>query len=1455
MYALFGDGTPGSTAYTRLWDSSCIPSTVTYLPANYVGGNLNANTIYILNSWNYTLNTHITFNGGMDCSALIGRGEVNIKSNSFQIRTISNPLDYYNYLIIDNIHFSWSSLIKWLDLRTLFNSTVNNMEISNNNEGIFMKRTDNILINNVKLFNNTYGIYWRWINRLIINNALIYNNLVGIRTQFNSMNIIINNSQIYNNSFWYLNFASSSSILANNSIFYNNDIWLGNGGWGTTVHINDVSFYNNWTGLVDTISPIPYFWTLKLFWNTINTLAWLILIWSPPSLSLSAWQIDTWATTMDYDRVTNPQNASGAFLLSGINRTWLRSIQPFAANTPIRYIFGSNILKQKRPIAVMIWWIYYEYWADGADYTTTRYIAEPDSTLSPPQQTLVNQYFWSGSTFTQNWQTNGCSLSAFQVVSLSPGNFTSTYNFQDHTIYILTGGEYRSTVSTWNRFVFNGNCIALIGTKDTRFTKSGAGAINLLYANNQRNLIIDGIKVDWLYFGPGFTSSASYVGINFNGTTNNNTLNNVQIYNNTQYGIFLGLGSHHTTIINAQLFNNGIAGVYLYYASNYNVINNTQVFNNGSYGIWFANGSSRNTMNNFQAYNNQIGVFGDLTTQENIINRAAIYNNTDAGIYFKNASGNSLNDVRLYNNTVGIRTLYSSANNKFYGELRMFDNWTNFDGTTAADWMLSVGSAGLFPYAGAITTGSNLMWCTYVTNPNLSGTSVFLLSGNCNNAGYYPTFISSNNTYINYMFGLNIYKQKVPVRYDTGNILVQIPSQYDATKYIAEIFAIWDDTPENVNFIGSGAAQLNTWYTTTVYTATVLNTTVNVNLSFIPTTTSGYLIISGNNVGLTGLASNGDTIQIALLSATGYNQTVTWTITIWSVTSSLIVTTRGFNQLPNTWSFAFTNLTSIPLNTFTGSTTTVGGIETGVLASITFDPITSSGRLEIYSGTTLINSWTTWLLVYNGNLVKAIVQSSSGYTQTITWYVTIGLGTGVFTITTKWSDSTPPTTPTALYPLSGESLFFVTFEWTASTDTGSGIEWYVYELAEDNSFTNIVDTWLIQTVTGTVWSPSTTFDVTSDRYYWRIKAKDRDGNYSTRSNIWYVKVVNNSDRDSTNKENANLITYYDSNEITLDGIKAGLSVWAGVSGTGRLFKNGTNKWTGTLVQNDDVIYISLRSSNIYDNTVSSTLTIANRRLEFDVTTKLESNSECTLSNDDKDTIQTIFDSLVENYAGDQNLYDEFLLTMQSMLADEIDFTNDCNLQFLEDLISDQLIMGTWSVNTWNHIAPNCKEYPVSFDNTRIAYTSPIFKVVTYFANRDSLARYIDSKNPGDCNINTYGASSWVFTNDNPNRHIAPNGKIYTIQNYGGYTSSEFSSPKNFSTVSELRSFIDSKNPPQEIRSHQVDTSFTPQTYVAPNEKTYTIYKTNRWYMSYKLLKVRYFSTLAEIQNYININNR
>lgn len=89
------------------------------------------------------------------------------------------------------------------------------------------------------------------------------------------------------------------------------------------------------------------------------------------------------------------------------------------------------------------------------------------------------------------------------------------------------------------------------------------------------------------------------------------------------------------------------------------------------------------------------------------------------------------------------------------------------------------------------------------------------------------------------MFGLGMYKQSMPIRYESGNMQpLEIPSQYDDTKYIAEFFAIRDTHPEYVGFASTGSVPMNSWYTTEVYTAGTVNIPVLATISFEPTTTS-----------------------------------------------------------------------------------------------------------------------------------------------------------------------------------------------------------------------------------------------------------------------------------------------------------------------------------------------------------------------------------------------------------------------------------------------------------------------------------------------------------------------------------------------------------------------------------------------------------------------------------------
>lgn len=116
----------------------------------------------------------------------------------------------------------------------------------------------------------------------------------------------------------------------------------------------------------------------------------------------------------------------------------------------------------------------------------------------------------------------------------------------------------------------------------------------------------------------------------------------------------------------------------------------------------------------------------------------------------------------------------------------------------------------------------------------------------------------------------------------------------------------------------------------------------------------------------------------------------------------------------------------------------------------------------------------------------------------------------------------------------------------------------------------------------------------------------------------------------------------------------------------------------------------------------------------------------------------------------------------------------------------------------------------------------------YFVNRESLIRHLDYYNPGDCHINSYGDNLRTTDTSDPMKHIAPNGKIYhLIGQYGGYSATEFTTPKYFDSLDGIIRYIDLKNPPKDIRKHTVDTSFTPITYAAPNGKEYKIYKTDR----------------------------
>ncbi len=1249
IYALFGDWSPWSTAYTRLWGSNCIPSTIKVLPQGFNGLAWESNTIYLINPGTYTLTSPIVLN---DCSALIGTGDVIIKASNDS--TYIDITEKHNVILdtfsfdgndanTDNIQINYSQDVSLNAIRSYKTSQY----------GLISSATKNLLIANSYFMNNAYGLALSdGSSYATLNNIFAYNNSEQAIAVTDSDYMTINNAQIANSPVGLALTSHSTPwrIVLNNSLLYNNETSITDA-WASW-YLYNVSIYNStqWMDILDGSWGIEYYWPLHIFsTDTPFSPSGKIISWSTTPLDRWKWMFDDSDLWLSYDWMTNVQNSNGQRLLNWTDRAWLRTIFSFdLSRRPIRYVFWWNVFKQAAPLRYK-GTILQKYGMDWRDYKHAKYITEPESALLVSQQELVNQYFWDTSIFTKNWQKNWCSLPSFQIKTLNPGIFASSYQFEDHTIYLLTGGDYVSTVAgTNNGFVFNGNCIALIGKPTTRFTKTSAGN-SILYADTKRNIIIDTVKID-ANLAPYMAQSA----LRMDNSTNNSTFNTIKTFNASSYGMYFGIGSHHNTIINSQTFNNTVAGIYFYYSSNYNTVTNVQAFNNSWYGIWFTNGSNRNAVNNFQWYNNKVGLYGELTTQSNVINSASLYNNSDAGISLKNSYDYIFNDIKVFNNKVGIRMTNNSVRNTYYWELTLANNQvSDFEGTTGYDFYLTPGSAWTFINWWILNTWWNLLGCQRVTNPKLSGNGLVLLNNTlCSNSWYLPWFLSSYASTVTYIFWSTTDRQEVPVSYSDTTGIVEVPDHYDITKSVGEPFAL------------------------------------------------------------------------------------------------------------------------IPM---------------------------------IYT----------------------------------------------------WPDITPPTAPVLTALLNGEQVFFVTFEWTPSTDIGSWVDGYMYEISPNTTFSPISAIGYITTITWSLWSPSTWFTATTGTYFRRMKAKDMMGNYSSLSNYGSFTVTDFTGRTSTSKKYADLNTYYDSDTIILTGIRPWLSVMASVIGTGTIYRNGYNEGTNTYLQDGDRIYITVKSSDSYQKTLTWGLMIANRMLTFPVTTRWSSGEICITTTGDKATIQTQFNIQLLSYSGNTNNYTTFLSGMTQKLSGSVNLSDSCNLSYLQNLIATALgITLTGAIDTWTYIAANCKEYPVVYDSTKMGYTSSIFKVTTYFANRDTMGMFIDSRNAWNCHFNTYASSSSVFYNTDPTRHIAANGKIYTIlDDTQWYTANEMSVKKYFATLEELRSYIDIKNPLPEVRNHTIDSTFTPLDYSAPNAKTYTIYMTDKWYMSYAFRSIRYFDTIQEIETFIDTNNK
>lgn len=156
-----------------------------------------------------------------------------------------------------------------------------------------------------------------------------------------------------------------------------------------------------------------------------------------------------------------------------------------------------------------------------------------------------------------------------------------------------------------------------------------------------------------------------------------------------------------------------------------------------------------------------------------------------------------------------------------------------------------------------------------------------------------------------------------------------------------------------------------------------------------------YSINGGDYSNETGFVNNGDTVIVRLTASSGFNATVSASLTIGGVASSFNVTTTSPDTTPD--SFTFTAQTGAPLDSvITSNEITVTGINASTAISITGGTYSINGGLY----TSLSGS------VINGNTVSVRLKSSTSYSTQVVATLTIGSMTGDFNVMTL-SDTTP----------------------------------------------------------------------------------------------------------------------------------------------------------------------------------------------------------------------------------------------------------------------------------------------------------------------------------------------------------------------------------------------------------------------------------------------------------------
>jgi hypothetical protein len=475
------------TSYTKIWDSySCSSVSVqTINPwTNTLPASLAANTIYVLNSWNYIINAPRSFAG--NCTAIIWKWEVTIFSSTEVSQMLAATWTARNNIIVDNIKFDGKNNGAWwthvlinsaIDVQYWYNVTINNSQFYNFKKPLYFWYGINALYNS-QIFNNDGGgtnscqTSWPWTEQpminspwhLNINNCLIFNNN-NFWLLWTSKSIIINNTQIFNNkrSTFFGKSVTTEWVVFNNVMIYNNLIWL-RLDFDYTI-FNDVYLFNNnhkynslelscWSTYSNSATRNYYIWS-KSFYTTKNGIPTL-KIFNHFNSDINLSSLGNWENIEDYN-FSKDEDCSDYFSLN-----WSRNSLLCSVVWNWNYV-TNNILWRTDNIAMdEIRWNLL-YWEDAVlfwDANTNANLSFGCHMLTEPINTLTWLYKWvSCNKNTYDWATsaekerlfslafqNYANREATPIIRFTYG--TSVFK-QKNPVYWKTGSNNTYWSYTW----------------------------------------------------------------------------------------------------------------------------------------------------------------------------------------------------------------------------------------------------------------------------------------------------------------------------------------------------------------------------------------------------------------------------------------------------------------------------------------------------------------------------------------------------------------------------------------------------------------------------------------------------------------------------------------------------------------------------------------------------------------------------------------------------------------------------------------------------------------------------------------------------------------------------------------------------------------------------------------------------------------------------------------------